>query len=301
LENWLENDYFINEVNNQNLSYTLGHNHYSGMNNKEYIEYVNLIKFDSWIEPNNNVRIRKDYDYDLRTLPSYVDWRDSNAVTPVKDQGQCGSCWSFSSTGALEGIYAITYNNLISFSEQQLVDCDNIKNGGSNFGCSGGEMDNTLLWIGNNGGLCTEHDYPYFSGNTGKAGSCNKSCSKISDSSIKNVVYVTPKNDDALMYAIYQQPVSIAIEANQKVFQFYSYGVLTSPDCGDNLDHGVLVVGYGTEDGYDYYLVKNSWSTSWGEGGYIKLARGNDKKTGLPYNNGNGQCGILMEPVYPIL
>ena len=303
LENWLENDKIIEKVNSENLTYTLAHNHYSGMNSEEFSQYLNLISFEGW-GFSDNLRVRKvDYniDYDLNTLPTSVDWKTKNAVTPVKDQGQCGSCWSFSSTGALECAYSIKTGSLVSFSEQQLVDCDNIKNGGSNLGCNGGEMDKTLKWIGSNGGLCTENDYPYVSGTIQKAGTCNKSCTKISKSVVHDVIYVTPNDDNALMTAISKQPVSIAIEANQKTFQLYSSGVLTGSGCGDNLDHGVLVVGYGTENGVNYYLVKNSWSSSWGEEGYIKLGRGNDPDTGKPYNNGNGQCGILMEAVYPVL
>jgi C1A family cysteine protease len=231
----------------------------------------------------------------VESIPSSIDWREKNAVTDVKDQGQCGSCWTFSTTGALEGIYSIKYGNLESFSEQQLVDCDNFRNGGNSLGCNGGDMGTAMDWITKNGGLCSEDEYPYISGTTKTSGSCDKTCDKISGSKITSHVSVTPNSDYDLMKALSQQPVSVAIEADQKVFQLYNSGILTGDVCGDDLDHGVLVVGYGSEDGVDYYIVKNSWSDTWGDNGYIRLERNAD------LNNGSGQCGILSQPVYPLL
>jgi C1A family cysteine protease len=240
---------------------------------------------------------------EVQALPASVDWRTENAVTAVKMQGQCGSCWSFSSTGSLEGAYAIKYGKLVSYSEQQLVDCDNIKNGvsGGNLGCSGGNMEPTLQWIGTNGGLCTEADYPYFSGTTGSAGKCQKTCSKVSGSAVVKTVEVTPNSDSAMMSALAQQPVSVAIEADQSSFQLYKSGVFTG-SCGTNLDHGVLLVGYGTMNGLDYYTMKNSWSAeSWGDQGYMYMGRGVDPATGKLYNQGKGQCGVLSQGVYPVM
>jgi C1A family cysteine protease len=225
-------------------------------------------------------------------LPESVDWREKGAVTNVKDQGQCGSCWSFSSTGSLEGAYAIKYGNLVSFSEQELVDCSNIRNGGTNLGCNGGEMQSTLDWIGSNGGLCTEQSYPYVSGTTLKAGTCQKTCSAVSGSVVKSTVAVPTNSDTAMMTALTQQPVSIAIEADTRYFQSYSGGILTSTTCGTNLDHGVLITGYGEENGQKYWNVKNSWGTSWGENGYIKIARSESESD-------PGICGIAKSPTFP--
>ena len=225
---------------------------------------------------------------------SSVDWVSAGAVTPVKDQGQCGSCWSFSTTGALEGAYYTTYGSLPSFSEQQLVDCDNRQHGGKDMGCNGGLMDNAFTWIKKNGGLCTEVSYPYVSGTTQTAGTCQSTCSAVKNSAVVSYTDVPIKSDSAMMQALTQQPVSVAIEADQKAFQLYKSGVFTG-ECGVNLDHGVLVVGFGSMSGSDYYRVKNSWGTTWGDAGYIYIGRGSQ------FNDGQGQCGVLLSASYPSL
>lgn len=283
---WLSNEKFISENNALNLTYTLGHNQFSGMDSNDFSEYLG---YSNVLDKTNRI---SNYKTLQGALPNEVDWTKVGAVTGVKDQGQCGSCWSFSTTGALEGAYFNKYGKLESFSEQQLVDCDTLRNGGRDHGCKGGLMDNAFSWIEKNGGLCSESDYPYVSGTTKTEGTCQSSCAINKKSLITEYVDVTPSSDNAMMTALSQQPVSIAIEADQKEFQLYKSGVFTGA-CGTKLDHGVLAVGYGTLSGEDYYLVKNSWSASWGQKGYILLGRG-DK-----YNNGDGQCGMLLSASYP--
>jgi C1A family cysteine protease len=257
------------------------------LSTEEYKEYVKLglMKIEKTGQKMEN----------LPKAADAIDWTTKGAVTGVKDQGQCGSCWSFSTTGALEGAYFLKYGTLESFSEQNFVDCDNFKNGGRDMGCNGGLMDNAFNWAAKNGGVCTEADYPYTSGATRKTGTCEQSkCTKNANVAPKSHTDVPASSDDAMMSALTQQPVSIAIQADQKDFQLYKSGVFTG-ECGTQLDHGVLAVGYGTQSGSDYYKVKNSWGTTWGDKGYILLGRGSE------YNKGQGQCGMLLSASYPNL
>ncbi len=300
--NWIDNDKYIEYINSLNKTYRLGHNKYSGMNQQEFRE---LMGFKSNFEelrqylrgPSKNYSTEQ-----VDAVPSSVDWRTKGAVTPVKDQGQCGSCWSFSNTGALEGAYWLKYGKLMSFSEQELVDCSNLKNGGPNMGCNGGQISQTMDWIGKNGGLCAEESYPYTSGVTKTGGTCNsKSCTAVSGTKVASHTDVSPNSDSAMMSALALQPVSVGIEADQRAFQLYSSGVFTD-SCGTNIDHAVLLVGYGHDDAsnLDYYILKNSWGTSWGDQGYIYLGKGTDR-SGKTYNGGKGQCGVLMMGAYPNL
>lgn len=217
-------------------------------------------------------------------LPEEVDWRSHGAVTDVKDQGHCGSCWAFSTTGSLEGQHFRKTGRLVSLSEQNLVDCS-AKFG--NNGCNGGLMDNAFRYIKANGGIDTEQAYPYGADEE----QCHFSRSNIGATD-KGFVDVTPGSEDALKAAVATVgPVSVAIDASHPTFQFYNHGVYNEAECDpQNLDHGVLVVGYGTEGGDDYWLVKNSWSEKWGLEGYIKMSR-----------NKNNQCGIATCASYPVV
>jgi KDEL-tailed cysteine endopeptidase len=217
--------------------------------------------------------------------PVSIDWRAKGAVTSVKDQGYCGSCWTFSSTGAVEGIWAISTGKLIDLSEEQLVDCAGIKYG--SMGCNGGQMDGAFKYIIENG-QCSMASYPYTSGN-GQSGPC-KSCSSVAHISFCSDV--KPNDQISLKAAVAKQPVSIALSADSRYFQSYTSGIVTSPDCYTTLDHGVLITGYGEENGLKYWTVKNSWSETWGEKGYIRIARSDS-------TNDMGICGVAAQPSFP--
>lgn len=288
LQNFANNHDIIEAHNSRDLPYTLGHNKFSHMSVDEFRKHVRL-GLDRPQEKKPLGAVLHTAPADISGLPASVNWVTAGAVTGVKDQGQCGSCWAFSSTGALEGAYQIKYKDLQSFSEQQLVDCDRVDHG-----CNGGLMDTAFAFTQRTGGLCAENAYPYTSGNSKTEGTCNDSaCTKNADVAPTGYTDVTPYSDSALLSALAQQPVAIAIQADETAFQLYKSGVFTA-DCGSNLDHGVLAVGYGTDNGNDYYIVKNSWGSGWGEGGYIRLGRGARYPT-------EGQCGILSEPSYPNL
>jgi C1A family cysteine protease len=219
--------------------------------------------------------------------PAAVDWREKNVVTPVKNQGACGSCWAFSATGAVEGINAIKTGELVSLSEQELVDCDTET---GNAGCGGGLMDWAFQWIQKNGGIDTEEDWGYYSG-WGFGTWCNARKQKDRHVvTIDSYEDVPENNEHALKQAASQQPIAVGICASPAM-QFYGGGVIDT--CCDELNHGVLVVGYGTDQktNTDFWLVKNSWGGSWGESGYFKLKVGVGK---------GGLCGIASTASYPI-
>jgi len=212
--------------------------------------------------------------------PSSVDWRDKGAVTPVKNQGQCGSCWAFSTTGSLEGLYYLNNDNLLSFSEQELVDCSS-----SCYGCNGCFPYIAMEYTASHG-IVLESEYPY----NAAQGDCNMP----SDQPHKvNSGYrcVAQSSVEDMQGAVAGQPVSIAIEADQSTFQFYNSGIITS-GCGDSLDHAVLIVGYDMDE--KYWIVKNSWGSSWGEDGYVRISTNEDA------NGGYGVCGILRCGTVPV-
>ncbi|GAA0152813.1 cysteine protease [Lithospermum erythrorhizon] len=276
---------YIDEHNNlPNRSYKLGLNRFADLSNEEYRRNYLGAKIErrGYLKTGN-----KSDRYAPKvgdSLPEFIDWREHGAVPPVKDQGNCGSCWAFSTIGAVEGINQIATGDLISLSEQELVDCDT----SYNEGCNGGLMDYAFQFIITNGGIDSEEDYPY----TGKDGKCDvyrRTNAKVV--SIDSYEDVPINNEKALQKAVANQPISVAIEAGGRDFQLYQSGIFTGK-CLTALDHGVVAVGYGSENGMDYWIVRNSWGASWGEEGYLKMQRNIASKTGL--------CGIAIEPSYPV-
>jgi C1A family cysteine protease len=264
-----------------NHSWTMAVNKFADLTGTEFAE-----KYTGGLnKPKRSLRKQGSTPLNTTALPTSVDWEAKGAVTPVKNQEQCGSCWSFSTTGSVEGAWFIAKGQLVSLSEQQLVDCSGPE---GNQGCNGGLMDYAFQYIIDNKGITTEAAYPY----TAADGTCQAAGKPVA-ATLSGYKDVTPNSETALLTAIVQQPVSVAVEADQSVFQFYSGGVMDSA-CGTQLDHGVLAVGYGTEGGKDYYKVKNSWGADWGAQGYILLGRGAKFSP-------SGQCGIQMDPSYPVV
>ncbi|KAB7503953.1 Cathepsin K [Armadillidium nasatum] len=214
------------------------------------------------------------------SAPDSIDWRQYGYVTGVKDQGQCGSCWAFSSTGALEGLNFKYTGNLISLSEQNLVDCVT-----SNAGCNGGWMDASFSYVTSNGGIDTEASYPYQAAD----GSCRYNPNTIG-ATCNGYTDIGYGDENGLKEACGNNgPIAVAIDASRTGFSYYGGGIYYDNTCDPNyLDHAVLVVGYGNEGGSDYWLVKNSWGTGWGQAGYIQMAR-----------NAGNNCGIASAASYP--
>jgi len=269
----------IKEHNMKGHSWSMGITQFSDMTKKEFKNYTACGSLEHkpaktmFTAPRN-----------WNKTEASVDWVSEGAVTPIKNQMGCGSCWAFSTTGAVEGRYFVAKGKLNSLSEQDLVDCSKQNNG-----CNGGLMDYAFEYVEENHGLCKEDDYPYAGKQHWRCK--DNGCTKYdSISSYQDV----PTSTKALEFACMGGPVSVAIEADETSFQHYAGGVLTS-ECGSSLDHGVLLVGYGTDGSDDYWKVKNSWGEDWGESGYFRLCRN------CHANGGNGQCGILSKASYPIV
>jgi len=279
----------LKKVQGHNLQADLGvHTYWLGMNKYADLTITEFVKLMNGY----NVTMRDQRNQDRHEftrnphvkLPDTVDWRDKGYVTGVKDQGQCGSCWAFSTTGSLEGQHFKATGKLVSLSEQNLVDCST-KQG--NMGCNGGLMDQAFQYIKDNNGIDTEDSYPYEAvDNQCRFKAENVGATDTGFTDIKS------KDESALQEAVATiGPISVAIDAGHTSFQLYKSGVYNEIFCSQvRLDHGVLAVGYGADSGKDYWLVKNSWGESWGDHGYIKMSR-----------NKRNQCGIATAASYPLV
>lgn len=273
---------FIQAENTKGHSYTLGIGPFADITAEEF-KATRL----GYKPAESDSPVLEVHQWQGEELADSVDWTTKGVVTAVKDQGQCGSCWAFSTTGALESGFALSEGQLVSLSEQQYVDCD----GFPNLGCSGGQMKSALTWAETHD-LCTESSYPYIAKggllSSCKSDGCTVGMKAGTVTGVKSLGGTFSKaTDEDLMSAVAGQPVSIAIEADQTIFQHYTGGVITG-SCGTNTDHGVLLVGYGTDGADSYWKVKNSWGESWGDNGYVRLVRGQN------------QCGINSGPNYPV-
>ncbi|KAK5581385.1 hypothetical protein RB653_001417 [Dictyostelium firmibasis] len=274
---------FVHNWNTKGSETVLGLNKHADLSNEEYrLNYLGTkahVKLNGIHKRNLGLRLNRPQ----FKQPLNVDWREKNAVTPVKDQGQCGSCYSFSTTGSVEGVTAIKNGTLVSLSEQNILDCSSSY---GNEGCNGGLMTNAFEYIIDAGGINTEQSYPYEM-------KVNDECKFQKNgvaAKISSYKEIEAGDENDLQNALLLNPVSVAIDASHNSFQLYTSGVYYEPACSsEELDHGVLAVGMGSENGQDYYIVKNSWGPSWGLNGYIHMARNKDNA-----------CGIATMASYPV-
>jgi len=246
-------------------SYLLGVGPFTDLTYPEFANLMGLLPMNVTSMPTDNLVPAND-----------IDWRTKGAVTGVQDQGACGSCWAFSAAGALEGAFQIKNNNLIKFSEQQLVDCSG---GEGNQGCNGGLMDNAFEWYIKNKGAAVQHDYPY----TAKDTAACRTVASVALSAVKTYVNIKASDETALATAVGLTPVSVAVAANEK-WQNYKSGVFDDGMCWlTQLNHGVTNVGIAG----NAWIIKNSWGEAWGEKGYMRLIRGKN------------MCGVASAASYP--
>ena len=295
--NWLDNDKYIKSINSKNLTYILAHNKFSGMNFNQFTNYMNFNNNINIIRKGNplinNKKLRQ-LSEDIKIFNS-IDWREKNIVSPIRNQGRCGSCWAFSGISTLESAIAIKTGELYDLSEQQCVDCSTTEYGYDNLGCNGGMYDVMWEYVFHNDGICLENNYPYKSGITTQTGICHTNCTILEESKVIGYVNVHQGSDISMMRALSTQPVSIAIQAGSRAFQLYQSGIFSDFEhCGSNLDHAVVLVGYDKIGDQDYYILRNSWGEEWGENGYMRIAKGKKYEP-------EGMCGLLLDPMFPLV
>lgn len=285
---WQSNLALIEKHNSQQHGYTLAMNQFGDLTDEEFNARYNGFRMEQQEpEKKRNTLFVPSPDYTPSNATMAVDWKEKGVVTSVKNQGDCGACWAFSANGALEAQHNMSGNPLVSLSEQNLMDCTE-KPPYSNMACLGGTMDKAFQYIINNKGVDTEASYPYRA-QTEKVCRFNRATVGATMTKFVDI----PINEMALAEACEKVgPISVAIDAGWITFRFYRSGVYYEPRCfTTKLNHGVLLVGYGTEDtGEPFYLVKNSWGPSWGLQGYVKMAR-----------NRNNNCGIASVASYPVV
>jgi cathepsin L len=273
---------FIDKHNSDKTkTYTVGMNQFGDLTTEEFRSLYLGVKISN--KSNNNIKLFKPME--KLELPQNFDWINWDAVTPVKNQGQCGSCWAFSTTGVAEGCHAIQAAKLVSLSEQNLIDCSTAY---PNEGCSGGDPRVAMQYIIDNGGIDTESSYPY----TGQEGTCHFNPSAVG-ATLPGYAAVESGNENALLQAVAKAPTSVCIcGASDQSFQFYKGGIYNNPSCPNSLnqiDHAMLAIGWGVDNGTPYWLIKNSWGSDWGYYGLVLMMR-----------NDNNQCGIATYATVPV-
>ena len=269
LDLFTKKDEELKKINERHSSFQVGHNMFSTMTKMEFAQRLGHLDDMKWPEGET-------IEYDIhQPLKESVDWRTvPNVVNPVKNQAHCGSCWAFSATGTLESANAIATGKLLNLSEQQLVSCEPVDNG-----CNGGLSVHAFEWMKSNPQELGS-DYPY-SSSAGQVAACqyDKSKGKVT---VRSWAYTQKESVKALKQALMDAPVSVSVQADQPVFHQYKSGIIDTEECGTELDHAIIAVGYGSENGKDYFIVRNSWTTKWGEEGYARIAA----------VEGKGICGI---------
>eukprot|EP01025_Chloroclados_australasicus_P052650 TRINITY_DN6146_c0_g1_i1.p1 TRINITY_DN6146_c0_g1~~TRINITY_DN6146_c0_g1_i1.p1 ORF type:complete len:474 (+),score=43.42 TRINITY_DN6146_c0_g1_i1:155-1576(+) len=284
---WKDNVEFVYRYNSPEKKHWLGINSMADLTQEEYrAKYLGFnaeSALDNTQQSNQKPRHCKYCHIPIDDLPKSVDFRQQGVVTNIKNQEQCGSCWAFSATASVESVNAQFGEPLISLSEQEILDCDHAEDA-----CQGGTMDAAFKFVIQNRGLDTYQNYKYIAQDE----RCNIKKEDQRIVTIQKFQDVPENNETALMQAAANQVISVAIEADQRPFQMYKGGIFQDTSCGTSLDHGVNIVGYGSQEGTSYWIVRNSWGSAWGDNGYILMEK--------DISSSKGICGIAMMPSFPI-